>query len=284
MGDDFVAEATGIDLCRPLSKSDREAIDRAMDRYAVLVFHDQALATAEQVAFGKSFGPLDFGLRAGTGAESRYELGVDDVSNLARSGRVAERNDHQIVSSMANRMWHKDCGGGPVTYSILNALTVPSEGGETEFADMRAAYDALPPTLRAEAEGRAAVHHALRSRVMLGLQYDESQMVRFPPSRWPLVRVHPGSGRKHLFIGVHASHIEGMSIAEGRVLLDDLIEHATRPCFVYRHHWSAGDVVMWDNRSTLHRGMRYDLAQVRRLRRVTLTDVAAVADQAGAFA
>lgn len=277
LGTEFVAQASGVDLRQPLDRADREAIDRAMDRYAVLVFHGQPLSTQEQVAFAQNFGPLDFGLRAGTKVDSGYGLGVDDVSNVAANGSIAARSGHQIVSSMANRLWHKDCGGTPVSYSILNAMAVTTEGGETEFADLRAAYDTLPPLLRAEVEGRVAVHHALRSRVVLGLQYTDEQLAHFPPLHLPLVRTHPGSGRKHLFIGAHASHVDGLTMAEGRVLLADLQEHATQPRFVYRHVWAPGDLVMWDNRTTLHRGLRYDITQQRQLRRVTLTDVAGAA-------
>jgi alpha-ketoglutarate-dependent 2,4-dichlorophenoxyacetate dioxygenase len=270
---DFVGEVFGVDLRHPLDDAHRRAIDAAMDIYGVLVFHDQPLSTAEQVAFATSFGPLDFGLRAATKAANPYASGIDDVSNV-EGDKVADRSSHQVISSMANRLWHKDCGGGPVSYSILNASVVPAEGGETEFADMRGAFDALPPALLQEAEGKRVYHRALQSRLQLGMTYTPEQLDALPLLELPLVRVHPGSGRKHLFIGAHASHVKDMTVAEGRVLLMELLEHATGPRFVYRHVWAPADLVMWDNRSTLHRGRRYDIGQPRKLRRVTITDVA----------
>jgi alpha-ketoglutarate-dependent 2,4-dichlorophenoxyacetate dioxygenase len=271
IGNGFVAEVAGVDLRQALTDVQRVAIEAAMNDYGVLVFHGQPLSTAQHVAFGTSFGPLDFGLRAATKSANPYASGIDDVSNVD-GDKVADRNSHQIVSSMANRLWHKDCGGGAVTYSILNASVVPDEGGQTEFADMRAAFDALPPTLLHEAEGKVVYHRALQSRLQLGMTYTQEQLDALPMLELPLVQIHPGSGRKHLFIGAHASHIKDMTLAEGRVLLLDLLEHATDTRFVHSHVWSPNDLVMWDNRSTLHRGRRYDIAQPRKLRRVTITD------------
>jgi alpha-ketoglutarate-dependent 2,4-dichlorophenoxyacetate dioxygenase len=276
IGAGFVAEASGLDLREPLAPEQRQAIVSAMDQYGVLVFRGQRLTTTEHAKFGMAFGPLDVGIRAATKVPSALGLaGVDDVSNVSPDNVLATRSSYQIISSMANRLWHKDAGGGSVSYSILNALVVPGEGGETEFSDLRAAYDALPPALRAEAEGRVVVHQALRSRLSLGMTYTEEQINGIPAAELPLVRVHAGSGRKHLFIGAHASHVVGMTVAEGRILLADLQEHATQQRFVYSHRWSVDDLVMWDNRCTMHRGRRYDLDSVRQLRRVTVRDAAA---------
>jgi len=187
-------------------------------------------------------------------------------------GSVAGRDNQKLIGVLANQLWHSDSSFQdlPVKYSMLSAVTVPSEGGQTEWADLRAAWDALPTDLRVLAEGRTAHHSAFHSRVMLGDdKYTEEQLKRFPPVERPLVHVHPGSGRKVLFTSVHCERVSGMTLAEGRLLVAELIEHATQPKFVYTHEWRPGDYVMWDNRSTLHRGRRYDLSVRRDLRRTT---------------
>ena len=272
----FAAEASGIDLTKPMSAEMVDAINQAMNQYAVLVFRGQPLTQDEQMAFTKSFGPLDLGFKKAANRHSRLKYKeLADISNIAEDGEVAERNHFRIVNNMANQLWHSDSSfqNPPARYSMLHSVINPSKGGETEFADLRAAYDGLDKDWRAEIETLQAEHFALHSRFMLGdTNYTQEQIDAIPRVLWPLIRTHPGSGRKLLFVGVHASHIDGMTVAEGRVLLSDLLEHATQPAYVYRHEWQVGDLVIWDNRSTLHRGRRYDLSQRRELRRSTTLD------------
>ncbi len=267
------ADASGLDLRHPLDAAGIAALDAALDRYAVLVFRDQPMSQAQQVACARQFGPLDAGLRKATGAATRFQHEeLIDISNLALDGSVAGGDNARLIGALANQLWHSDSSFQPlpIKYSMLSAVTVPAHGGDTEWADLRAACDALPEDLRREVAGRSARHSTFHSRIMLGDdQYTAEQLNRFPPVEWPLVRTHPGSGRKLLFVGVHCDRVSGMSVPEGRMLIADLIEHATQRQFVYRHQWRAGDYVMWDNRSTLHRGRRYDLAARRDLRRTT---------------
>ena len=275
----FGAEVSGIDLKTPLAPATVAAIDAAMDRYAVLVFRDQPMDQDEQIRFTRQFGPLDVGFKKVAGHNPRmrhHELG--DISNVGPDGQVVGREHKRIVSNLANQLWHSDSSfqKPAARYSMLSALVVPSWGGETEFADMRAAYDALPERMKQELEGLEAVHYVLHSRILLGDdQYTDEQRNAIPPVQWPIVRTHAGSGRRHLFIGAHASHVAGMTVAEGRMLLADLLEHATQPRFVHRHGWRPGDLVIWDNRCSLHRGRRYDLSERRELRRSTTLDVPA---------
>ena len=269
----FAAEAGGVDLRAPLARAEIDAIDAAMDHYAVLFFRDQPLDQAQQVACARQFGPLDAGLRKATGAATRFDYDeLIDISNLALDGSVAAAGHAKLVGTLANQLWHTDSSFQPlpIKYSMLSAVTVPAQGGDTEWADMRAAYDALDDDTRALIAERSAHHSTLHSRIMLGDdKYTPEQLNRFPPAEWPLVRTHPGSQRKLLFVGVHCDRVSGMTVPEGRLLVAELIEHATQRQFVYRHTWRAGDYLMWDNRATLHRGRRYDLSARRELRRTT---------------
>lgn len=270
----FVAEASGLSLAKPLSAEAVKSIERAMDRYAVLVWRDQPLTEEQQIAFAKNFGPIDLGLKKARKNPDRHAHDeIIDISNVSPDGRLYDRNHSKILSNLANQLWHSDSSfqKPAAAYSTLSAVVVPAEGGETEFADLRAAYDALPEKTRQEIQSLEAEHYAWHSRLWLGDTVSEEQKAKFPPVRWPLVRTHP-SGRKVLFVGIHCTHIPGMTLAEGRVLLADLLEHATQREFVYRHVWRPGDLVMWDNRSTLHRGRRFDLSARRELRRVTNED------------
>jgi alpha-ketoglutarate-dependent 2,4-dichlorophenoxyacetate dioxygenase len=269
----FAAEASGIELRKPLDGASVRAIDAAMDRYAVLVFRDQPLTEAEQVALAKQFGPLDPGLRKATGAPTRFGYEeLIDIGNVALDGEVAQSADQKLIGQLANQLWHSDSSFQdlPVKYSMLSAVSVPGEGGQTEWCDLRAAWDELPADTKRLVEKRTARHFAFHSRILLGDdRYNEAQLQRFPPMERPLVHVHPGSGRKVLFPSAHIDRVSGMSVPEGRLLISELLEHATQPKFVYRHTWRAGDYVMWDNRATLHRGRRYDLRLRRDLRRTT---------------
>lgn len=269
----FAAEAGGVDLASPLDAETIAAIDSAMDTWGVLVFRDQPLGQAAQIALAKQFGPLDRGLRKATGAPTRFEYDeLIDISNVAMDGSVASRDNRKLIGILANQLWHADSTFQDVRvkYSMLCAVVVPTEGGQTQWADLRAAWDALPEKTRRHIEHRKARHSAFHSRLMLGDDaYTAEQLARFPPVERPLVHVHPGSGRKVLYPSVHIDSVAGLSVPEGRLLVAELLEHATQPQFVYTHDWRVGDYVMWDNRSTLHRGKRFDLAARRDLRRTT---------------
>ena len=271
----FAALAKGIELSVPLDLGVVREIEAAMDQYAVLVFRDQLIDQVQQLAFTRNFGPLDPGRHLAVRQHRRVRPEFADVSNLDEEGRVAGRDHRRILSNMATRLWHTDSSykKPAAKFSLLYCSAIPNWGGETEFADMRAAYDALPDRLRAEAEGREVEHYVHHSRATLGFAPSEDEIAgAIPPVTWPLVRTHAGSGRKVLYIGSHATRVLGLSLPEGRVLLSDLLEHATQRQFVYRHEWKPGDLVMWDNRAVLHRGRRYDLAQRRDMRRSTVED------------
>lgn len=277
----FAAEASGIDLRRPLAPEAVREIERAMDQYAVLVFRGQPLTQEEQLAFARRFGPLDLGLKKATRAAANL-TGYDeiiDISNVDAQGRVYERSHRKTVSNLANQLWHSDSSfqKPAARYSILHAVVVPGEGGETEFADLRAAYDALPAAMKARIERLHAPHFALHSRLWLGEKYSQAELEAIPPAEWPLVRTHPGSRRRVLWVGIHATHVTELTLAEGRMLLHELLEHATQRAFVYRHAWRPGDSVMWDNRAVIHRGRPFDLSQHRELRRTSTEDVSAAA-------
>jgi len=274
----LAAEAVGLELAKPLSPAQVKEVVAGMDRYAVLVFRGQQLDEDRQIAYAKQFGPLDLGLRKmKKGQPHRFKYDeLADISNLKVDGSVAERDHAKIVNNIANQLWHSDSSfqKPAARYSMLHAVAIPDRGGETEFADLRAAYDALGEDLKREIAGLEAEHYVLHSRFMLGdTGYSEAQKKAIPAAVWPLVRTHAGSGRKLLWVGIHATHVLGMTLPEGRMLLMDLLEHATQRQFVYQHHWRVGDLVMWDNRAVLHRGRRFDLLQRREMRRATTEDV-----------
>lgn len=272
----FAAEASGLDLTRPMSPQDVRDINAAMNQYAVLVWRGQPLTAQQQINFTKSFGPLDIGLKRVFKRPERLEdERLIDISNVDAQGNVTGRDSPKNLSNFANQLWHSDSSfmNPRAAYSMLHALVTPSWGGNTEFADLRAAYDALPERTRAEIEHLSAEHFALHTRVLLGDDaYTDDQKKAIPPAVWPLADVHRGSGRKLMFVGVHARQIIGWPTAESRMYLSDLLEHATQRQFVYTHEWQVGDLVIWDNRSTLHRGRRFDIAERRELRRTTVND------------
>ncbi|NML44294.1 TauD/TfdA family dioxygenase [Ramlibacter sp. G-1-2-2] len=275
----FAAEASGIDLSQPLAPEQTRAIEDAMDQHAVLVFRKQPLSQSQQITFAKSFGPLDLGLRKLKGGPHRFEYAeLADISNVKADGDVADRQHAKIVGNVANQLWHSDSSFQKprAKYSMLSAVVVPAFGGETEFADLRMAYDALPDWRKKQIDGLEAEHYALHSRFLLGdTSYTDAQKESIAPADWPLVQTDPRSGRKILFVGVHAHQVKGMTVAEGRMLLLDLLEHATQREFVYQHHWQVGDLVMWDNTATVHRGRWFDFAERRELRRATTEEVTA---------
>ena len=273
----FTAEATGIDLRRPIDGATAATIEAAMDKYGVLVFRRQNLDEDQQMDFTRWFGPLDLGFGRVRNAKSRFKTQhLADISNVDFNGDVVPPGHPKRTGSLANQLWHSDSSfqKPSAKFSILTIHSLPSWGGNTEFADMRAAYDALPETTKNEIKDLVVEHWALHSRInLLGDDaYSEEQRDAIAPVLWPLVRVHPSSGRQSLFIGAHTRAVQGMSVPEARILLGELLEHATQPRFTYVHEWTLGDLVMWDNRCTLHRGRRYDLNEKRELRRSTTGD------------
>jgi alpha-ketoglutarate-dependent 2,4-dichlorophenoxyacetate dioxygenase len=279
----FAAEVEAFDMAAPLTEALAAEIEAAMNRYAVLVFHDQSLSSEQQLAFTRWFGPLDLGRKKAVKTGSRLaQEEMVDLSNLDENGYVFDRNHRKILSNMGTRLWHTDSSykRPAAKFSILSAHAVPPSGGETEYADMRAAYDALPDALRCECEGRFAEHWVHHSRSTLGFEPTAEEIkAAMPPVRWPLIRTHSGSGRKLIYIGAHARQVVGLSVPEGRILLRDLLEHATQRQFVYQHKWRVGDVVIWDNRAVLHRGCRYDLSFPRDIRRTTTEDLASLSER-----
>ena len=273
----FAAEVLDVDLRAGTDESFAAEIEVAMDRYAVLVFRGQTLDESEQMDFTRALGPIDKGLLKVLQPKSRFkDPGMIDISNVDLDDQVRDRDDPRLVAMLANQLWHSDSSfkNPSAKYSLLLACVVTEQGGETEFADMRAAYDALPKHLAAAIDGLVAEHSAFHSRMQLGdRQYTDEDLAAFPPVQWPIVRVHPGSERKTLFIGAHAARITDLPVPEGRLLLNELLEHATQPQFVYRHVWQPGDLVIWDNRAVMHRGRRYDLTRRREYRRSTVEDI-----------
>jgi len=274
----FVAEASGLDLTKPISRADACAINAAMNQYGVLVWRAQPLTAQQQIEFATAFGPLDIGLKRVFKRPERLEdERLIDISNVDIDGNVQRRDSPKNLSNFANQLWHSDSSFmcPRAAYSMLHALATPSWGGDTEFADLRAAYDTLDVRTRTMIANLSAEHYALHTRILLGDDaYTDEQKNMMQPAVWPLVDTHPGSGRKVLFVGVHARQIIGLSTAESRLLLSDLLEHATQRERVYVHQWQVGDLVMWDNRATVHRGRRFDPTERRELRRTTVNDTA----------
>lgn len=278
----FAARASGLDLTGPIDDATVRAVDAAMDLYGVLVFRGQPLTEDQQIAFTERFGTLSSGLKKlypSAPSRFRHEATID-ISSVDDSGRPLAAADRRTISNFANQLWHSDSSFQlpAAQYSMLHAVVVPPQGGETEYCDLRAAYDALPDDLKTEIQDLHAVHAALHTRIWLGHQATEAELTGMPPIAWPLVRTHRGSGRKVLWVGGHATHVIERTLADGRMLLLDLLEHATQRRFVYRHEWQAGDLVIWDNRAVLHRGRRYDVNQRRELRRTTTNDPESVRD------
>lgn len=276
----FVAEVDGVDLAR-MDDETRDEIDRAINRYSVLVFHGQSLDDDQLLALGRRFGSI--AAPRNHRVEQRLKHAeLADISNLDAKNDFRGRADHRRLDALGNQLWHSDASFRPISgaLSMLFAHIVPPRGGDTEFADLRAAYDALDDETKAEIEPLAAVHSIFHSRGQLGhTEYTEAERKALPDVKHPLVRTHPGSGRKTLYLGSHASHIADWPVPEGRLLIRDLMEHATRERFTYAHHWEVGDLVIWDNRCTLHRGRPYaDRIHKRDLRRVTTQDLTSVAD------
>jgi alpha-ketoglutarate-dependent 2,4-dichlorophenoxyacetate dioxygenase len=280
----FAGEVSGVDITQPLSRADVVAISAGMDQYAVLAFHDQHFSDETQLAFSRNFGALEQATGdIAQGHERRLSMDVNDISNLDRNDRLLARDDRRRLFGLGNRLWHSDSSfkAVPAKYSLLSARRIPSAGGNTEFADMRAAYDALDDEARAECENLVCEHSQLYSRAILGFtDFTDEERRKFAPVKQRLVRRHPVTGRRSLYLASHAGAILGWPVPEARAFLRDLTEHATQRKFVYAHAWKRHDLVMWDNRATMHRARRYDHTQVRDMRRTTLTNEVSSLEQA----
>jgi alpha-ketoglutarate-dependent 2,4-dichlorophenoxyacetate dioxygenase len=271
----FVGEVSGIDIAKAVTREDAQAIDAGMAKYAVLVFRDQKLTDEQQMAFTGNFGPIE-DARGGNitkPQDRRLVEGMNDVSNLAKDGSPLPRDSRQRLFNIGNMLWHSDSSFRviPAKYSLLSARTVNPRGGNTEFADMRAAYDALDDETKCEIADLVCEHSLMYSRGSLGfLDYSEEEKLMFKPVLQRLVRQHPVNGRKSLYLSSHAGGIVSMPMPEARILLRDLTEHATQSKFVYVHRWRPNDFVIWDNRQTMHRVRRFDESQPRDMRRTTV--------------
>jgi alpha-ketoglutarate-dependent 2,4-dichlorophenoxyacetate dioxygenase len=274
----FAAEASALDLRRIEDRRTLDEIRNGMDEYAVLVFREQWFSDAGQLAFAQRF---DGVLHTKTGASvvTKGRLGdeaLSDISNLDENGEILEPGDRRRMYSLGNRLWHTDASfqDPPGRYSMLSARVVPPVSADTEFADMRAAYDELDAETRAKLDGLKAHHSIVYSRQILGFDFSEEEQEKLKGAVHPLVHINPRTQRRSLYLASHASRIIDWPVPEGRLLLRDLTEHATQPRFIYRHAWRTGDFVIWDNRATMHRGRAFDDARNRReLRRVTTLDV-----------
>lgn len=275
----------GLDLRRPLGAEALHWIEAEMDRHGVLVFPGQDLTDEQQIAFGLNFGPLEAETATVDVHKRRIaHAQMNDISNLDEKGQLLAADDRRRMFSLGNRLWHSDSSFKrvPAKYSMLHARVVPPEGGDTEFADMRAAWDALPVVQKAKVHDLIADHSLIYSRGQLGFEdYTAEERAKFAPVPQRLVRRHPGSGRETIYLSSHIGQIHGWPRPEAMMLIRDLMEHATQRQFVYRHAWTRLDLVVWDNRCTMHRGMAYeDRTHPRDLRRVTLSDTCSSLEQA----
>jgi len=282
----FAAEIGDVDLSKPLSPEERAEVETAFNRYSVLVFADQHLSTDQHLDFARLFGPLETTIHAvRKDANLRLRPEIADVSNLDASESIWGQKSRKRMFEMGNRMWHTDSSFKrlPAKASLLYARSIPPVGGQTEFADMRAAYDALSDEMKQRLRGLVAEHAIMYSRKKLGFtDFSDEENQMLPPVPQVLVRRHTGSGRMGLYLASHAGRIFGMPEEEGKALLQELIEHATQRQFVYTHRWRLHDLVMWDNRCTMHRGKSYDdLRWPRDMQRATVSDVAPTCEQEG---
>jgi alpha-ketoglutarate-dependent 2,4-dichlorophenoxyacetate dioxygenase len=274
------AEVVGVDLARPLADDAFARIAAAFDEHSVLVFRGQHLTDEQQMAFSARFGPLETTVRT-MGNEDRLGAHIVDLSNTDEHGRPMPWTDRRMLYHSGNQLWHSDSSFKPVPAhsSALSARVIPPEGGETEFASMRVAYEALPDDLRRQVDGKVVVHSFGFSRSLIDPGIGTEVGREYPPVRHALVRANPANGRKAVYVGSHAWFVEGMSIDDSRILIARLLEITTRPDRVYRHTWSVGDLVMWDNRCVLHRGRPWDSARYQRvMHRTTVAGVGPTAE------
>ena len=281
----FAGVVSGLDLTRPLSKDEVAAVHGGMDRFGVLVFHDQKIDDDQQLVFSRSLGPLEQATGDIAAPEDRrVSMDLNDISNLDKNNKVLARDDRRRLFGLGNQLGHSDSSfkTTPAKYSLLHAISIPSKGGNTQFADMRAAYDVLDDETKEEVEGMVCEHSQMFSRQLIGFSdFTDEERERFRPVQQCMVRTHPVTGRKSLYLSSHAGGIVGWPMPEARGYLRDLIEHATQREFVYTHKWRVDDLVMWDNRQTMHRARPFPVNEPRDMRRTTLAgDGPTVAQQA----
>ena len=280
----FVGEVAGIDLTAPLDQATVAALEAGMDRYAVLVFHDQRLTDEQQMAFTRRFGAIEEACGGNVTRQDQQRLpqGMNDVSNLGQDNQPLARDDRRLLFNLGNQLWHSDSSfrAIPAKYSLLSCRLPANSGGNTEFADMRAAYDALDDATRGQLADLICEHSLLYSRGMLGFtELTDEERAAFRPVRQSLVRTHPVSGRRSLYLSSHIGTIVGWPRPEALAFIRDLAEHATQAPFVYVNRWRQWDLVMWDNRQTRHRVRRFDDRQKRDMRRTTVAGDAPTAAQ-----
>jgi alpha-ketoglutarate-dependent 2,4-dichlorophenoxyacetate dioxygenase len=280
---DFAGRVSGVNIAANISPAIAAALESAMDHYAVLVFHDQQISDEQQYQFSKRFGAME----SATGdiarsGERRLSMKMNDISNLDQRGALMSRDDRRRLFGLGNMLWHADSSfkTTPAKYSLLSAREIPDKGGNTEFADMRKAWDTLDVERQRKSMHLVCEHSQLYSRGLLGFtDWNEEERQKNAPVKQRLVRRHAGSGRLSLYLASHAGSIDGWPVPEARMFLRDLTEHATQREFVYSHQWQCHDLVMWDNRAVMHRARDYDATQVRDMRRTTVTDVSSTLDQ-----
>jgi alpha-ketoglutarate-dependent 2,4-dichlorophenoxyacetate dioxygenase len=282
----FAAEVGDVDLSKPLKPEDLAAIRAAFTKYGVLIFPDQHFDDESHLDFARNFGPLETTVfKARQDHKLRLQENLADVGNLDADNKILETNDRTRLYQLGNQLWHTDSSfkALPAYCSLLHARSIPPIGGQTEFADMRAAYDALPEATKQRIDGLVAEHSLMTSRAKLGFtDFDENERKVFAPVPQVLARRLPDSGRMSLYVASHAGAIRGMARDEALKLIDELIAHATQRQFVYTHRWRVNDLVMWDDRCTMHRGLEFDDQHYKRdMRRATVSDIAPTCEQMG---
>ena len=276
---DFMAEIGDVDLSRPLSAEDRAAIKAAFFKYSVLVVPNQELTSAQHIAFAEVFGPMEQNINTYADEVKKYRIDtrIADVSNLGDENEILAANSRKRMSGLANRLWHTDSifRHLPALTSLLYGRSIAPVGGRTEFADMRAAYEALPNATQIKIDKMIVEHSIFHSRAKLGFSdFTEKERASLPPAKQVLVRIIPETGRRNLYLASHAMRVMGMSDEESETLFRELTEHATQPHFVVSHRWRVNDLVMWDNRCTMHRGTEFDDQRWKRdVRRATVSDI-----------
>ena len=273
----FFAEISGVDLCQPLSQTRWTEIEAAFNAHAILLFRNQPLTDEQHIAFSARFGPIFTATNYHWKTDKRrVHAKMADISNISDDGSILPADDERLLHNRANELWHTDNTFKyvPARCSLLLAREVPNQGGDTEFADMRAAYDALASTKKIEIENLVVEHSIVYSRTLLGFNcFTEGAKKELPPVPQVLVRHNRKTNRKALYLASHGSHIIGWPKKRGRHLLDELTAHATQASFTYRHKWRKGDLIIWDNRCTMHRATTYDQFKTRRdLQRTTVSD------------
>ena len=273
----FAAEVSKINISKELSDEEIDELRTAIDKYGVLVFRNQPLTDEQQVRFSEYFGDIeiaDLKNNITKASERRLSQMFSDISNLDKDQNILEKDGRQRLFNLGNRIWHSDSSFRPVParYSLLSARAVPVTGGNTQYADMHAAYDALDAKTLTDISDLQCEHSLLYSRARLGMaEFTEQEKADFAPVTQPLVRTHPSTKRKSLFLSSHIGSVIGLTKPDGRLLIEELTELATQEKFVYTHRWQKDDLVMWDNRRTMHRARKYeDTVEKRDLRRTTI--------------